>query len=347
MLKYVQIAELLKRRIESGDYKFCAIPGVPKLAAETGVSYLTARQAVGKLIADGVLYRMENGRLAVKPPHGIKALNVVFVLPLYCSNNSVWWRNISRLAREYGCVYREIVYSHDDDPILFEALDGSFDLIFLMANQCSQLFYNKIKKNRDKIVMLFHDLSDCGVRCLDGLPPGMVRELIAMLRQRGHRKIDCYAVEPETASVSRRIEAWRQGLAEFDCPGELHYFPVKNFEPVLGASYRRLGEVIAARRFDADALFCISVETARGALRALYDHGIEVPRDLSLVTFGTPEEAAMTIPSLTTIDTPDPSPAIRAVFEHYLGIRPVPDQLMFRITSDRPIREGESVAPRP
>ena len=45
-LKYVQIAEQLKRRIENGDYNFCAMPGVPKLAAEIGVSYLTARQAV-------------------------------------------------------------------------------------------------------------------------------------------------------------------------------------------------------------------------------------------------------------------------------------------------------------
>ena len=44
-LKYVQIAEQLKRRIENGDYNFCAMPGVPKLAAEIGVSYLTIAKA--------------------------------------------------------------------------------------------------------------------------------------------------------------------------------------------------------------------------------------------------------------------------------------------------------------
>ena len=41
-----------------------------------------------------------------------------------------------------------------------------------------------------------------------------------------------------------------------------------------------------------------------------------------MVSWGETEEARMAIPSLTTVDTPDPAPLVRQIFEHDLGIRP-------------------------
>ena len=63
--KYIQIAELFKRRILSGDYEFSSIPGAQRLASEVGVSYLTARQAVQRLIDEKVLERQDTGRLKI------------------------------------------------------------------------------------------------------------------------------------------------------------------------------------------------------------------------------------------------------------------------------------------
>ena len=56
--KYVQIAEVLQRRIAHGDYLSGALPGAPKLMQEFGISYMTTRQAMQKLIDDGTVIRV-------------------------------------------------------------------------------------------------------------------------------------------------------------------------------------------------------------------------------------------------------------------------------------------------
>uniref|UniRef100_UPI00266BDAB2 GntR family transcriptional regulator n=1 Tax=Victivallis vadensis TaxID=172901 RepID=UPI00266BDAB2 len=52
--KYVQIAEILKRRIANGNYMSQSFPGGPKLVAEFGVNYRTVRQAFQLLLDEGL-----------------------------------------------------------------------------------------------------------------------------------------------------------------------------------------------------------------------------------------------------------------------------------------------------
>jgi LacI family repressor for deo operon, udp, cdd, tsx, nupC, and nupG len=70
--------------------------------------------------------------------------------------------------------------------------------------------------------------------------------------------------------------------------------------------YKRVSGAAAVRalfdRPDApDALFCFSDELAVGALRALYELGIRVPDDVSVVGFDDVEESAFATPGLTSI----------------------------------------------
>ena len=50
-----------------------------------------------------------------------------------------------------------------------------------------------------------------------------------------------------------------------------------------------------------DAMFCFSDELAIGALRALHERGVKVPRDVSVVGFDDLDEARFAAPSLTSI----------------------------------------------
>ena len=49
MPKYLEIAELLRSRLARGEYPAGKLPPLRKLAADMGVSYLTARHAVKTL----------------------------------------------------------------------------------------------------------------------------------------------------------------------------------------------------------------------------------------------------------------------------------------------------------
>ena len=253
-LKYVQIAEQLKRRIENGDYNFCAMPGVPKLAAEIGVSYLTARQAVQKLITDGVLYRADNSRLEIcnRPGSLRSAMKVAFIHPINVTSDSVWRNAICKTAGEFACSFREIVYCHDADPLLYEGLAGGFDLIFLQFDSADPLFLEKLRKLSDRLVTLFHDLTRYGIRCLDGLNPAAIDELIRYLYERGHRRIDCLNTQPASPTVDARIAQWRASLKKHGCTGRLHNDPVAPFVWSMPHAYDVLNGVIARGELDAD-----------------------------------------------------------------------------------------------
>ena len=342
--KYIQIAELFKRRLQRGDYSFSSLPGAQKLAAETGVSYLTARQAIQKLIDDGVLTRLETGRLDICCPTVVSrsGLNVAYIRPSYSGAYSVWDPILQQTAEEYNCGFRVINYSHDDDPIIFDALDGDFDLIFLQFHRNDPLFLEKLKKNRARLVSLFHDLTAHGIRCLDGPSPQRISTLMEYLHQLGHRNIDCFNSEPESPTVEQRIAEWRRNLERLGCRGELHNRPVRPFVPSITMAYETMNELIERKKLSSTAIFTITVESALGIMRSCYEHGIAIPDDLSLCSFGNPEKAAMAIPSVTIVNRPDPAPEVRAVFEYYLGLGGDAVRLMYRPENYDSLLIGES-----
>ena len=58
------------------------------------------------------------------------------------------------------------------------------------------------------------------------------------------------------------------------------------------------------RTHDFTALFCFNDMAAMGAIRAITDVGLSVPRDISVVGFDDTTSAAFSIPSLTTVHQP-------------------------------------------
>lgn len=71
-------------------------------------------------------------------------------------------------------------------------------------------------------------------------------------------------------------------------------------EPSFFHALHYADQLVRAGKLDeADAIFCTSVEASRGVIRALADHGIRVPEDIAVVSFGSPEQACFNTPSIT------------------------------------------------
>ena len=251
---------------------------------------------------------------------------------------------MQQVADKFNCGFRVINYSHDDDPIIFDALDGDFDLVFLQFHRNDPLFLEKLKKKRDRLVTLFHDLTSYGIRCLDGPSPRRISTLMDYLYQLGHRNIDCFSSEPDSPTADQRIAEWRRNIKRLGCRGELHNHPVRPFEPSITRAYESMNELIDRKQFNASAIFTLTVESAMGIMRSCYEHAIAVPRDISLCSFGNPERAAMMIPSLTIVNRPDPTPEIIEVFEYYLGLGGDAARLMYRPENYDSLLIGESTA---
>ncbi len=339
--KYIEIAEMLHRQIKCGDYAFSALPGAPRLAADTGVSYMTARQAVNKLISDGVVRRTASGRLEVVQESSRQLgskLKAAFIFPSSIPEYKIWQGAIQSAAKKCECSLQEVLYSHQHDPLLYEALGGDFDLIFFQPLVINSLLLEKLKKNKDRIVTLFSDLTQYGIRCFNGPETESIYLLIKHLYDIGHRRIDCFFGTEE----QERAKIWRESLQRLNCTGALHPRYFEGMESPMEENYRSACRIIESGVLKATAIYCTMTSYAPSVIRALYDHGLRVPDDISVVAFGDRALAKMLIPSLTVIAPEKPLDTAVEIFEHYLKIREQPDKLIFRTRGGGQIQYGES-----
>jgi DNA-binding LacI/PurR family transcriptional regulator len=110
----------------------------------------------------------------------------------------------------------------------------------------------------------------------------------------GHRTVHHVAV-PTMGKQSGRTEGWKSALtaAGVEIPPALH----ATWDPLSGY---KAGEELA-RRDDVTAVFCGNDDVAIGVMRALLDHGIRVPEDVSVVGFDDQPHVALWRPALTTV----------------------------------------------
>jgi DNA-binding LacI/PurR family transcriptional regulator len=116
-----------------------------------------------------------------------------------------------------------------------------------------------------------------------------------LLLDLGHRSVAHIAGPDDWPSARRRIEGWRTTL-------EAAAVPVPR--PLSGdwsvASGYELGRRLAEDR-DVTAIFAANDEMALGVMRAMFEAGREVPRDVSIIGFDDVTFARYLTPSLTTI----------------------------------------------
>lgn len=166
---------------------------------------------------------------------------------------------------------------------------------------------------RTPVVLLGEHVSDStvdhlridNVRAAQQLTHGLLadgRRRVAVIGTPTHRhvtvarlRLDGYRRAHEELGVT-----WDEGL----------WMPVTSFLRADGAAaVHRLVE--AGSPFD--ALVCFNDLLALGALAALRQHGIEVPRDVAVAGFDDIDECAYSVPTLTTVSPDKGQLALRAV----------------------------------
>lgn len=127
-----------------------------------------------------------------------------------------------------------------------------------------------------------------------------VRELMEGLIQMGHRKIAVIGGDQRISDTTRRR---LQGcLTAFEAHG-IDFDPDRDYEGVRfsSADGYKAAEALLARNRDYTAIFCMADVMAMGAIRALFDHGLRVPEDVSVVGFDGLPIGDFTVPRLATV----------------------------------------------
>lgn len=127
-----------------------------------------------------------------------------------------------------------------------------------------------------------------------------VQEVMERLIELGHRKIAVIGGDRQISDTTRRRY---QGCLAVLQAHQVEFDPDRDYEGVRFsyADGYRAAEALLARNRDYTAIFCMADVMAMGAIRALSDHGLRVPEDVSVVGFDGLSIGDYTVPRLATV----------------------------------------------
>ncbi|MBB6730426.1 substrate-binding domain-containing protein [Cohnella zeiphila] len=213
-------------------------------------------------------------------------------------------RGIEQVANRkgYSCIFYSWTSNFEREISFLNLLyEGQLDGMILVSFQ---------KREKDDLQELLD--SDCPVALvgdhgeMDGLfsvdvdNSAGVADIVRYLHGLGHRRI-AYITGPDHAAANKyRLKGYRQTMAELGLEAKPEW--------VARSDWSNQGGYLAMKRLLETGGFTAVVasndETAIGALRAVQEHGILVPKQLSLVGFDDITLSEWVYPSLTTVRQP-------------------------------------------
>lgn len=117
------------------------------------------------------------------------------------------------------------------------------------------------------------------------------------LIDQGHTKIACLKGPSDWTPTKFRRLGWEKALKKNGLPPGILY--EGDWSPKSG--YEATCELLRTRRNDFTAIVVQNDQMAFGVLRALHEHGIRVPEEVSVIGYDDMPEAGYAVPPLTTL----------------------------------------------
>lgn len=320
--KYHDVMDIIWRRIEAGDYLLNDLPGERKLAADTGVSYMTARKAVLAMIKEGMLARTANGKLYVDPTYrrSKSRLDVVFLYPAYPSDHLNQCRLlVTDVANQYDVAIRPVQYVHWDDPIVWDALAGADGVLLIPSTESVPAHViERFSGSVGRLVVFDGEMTQHDIPSIRLYPSAHIEALFEHVYRLGHRQIDFLNSQGHNEEIDRRVEQWQEWSVRHDVQSKIWDEPAPPYTDPTPYAYRLAKRLLRSwsSKSGPTALMCASQPAAIAAMRACYEQGLIVGQDLSIAAINTVNGRYL-CPSLTGLELPDIAPLMERVFDAF------------------------------
>ena len=308
--KYQIVRDQIAAAIRAGQWpRGEQLPSEVELARLYGVSYMTARRAVGELLENDLVERRGQNRTFVREAGETKLASTTVNLIWTPSGNETLLallQGCQREARARGLEPRLICWSNGSKRAALRAIaDGFPTLIGLGFVDLQGPLLAAITKAAATCVVVGNRLDDAGIASVLADDAQGVRMAVACLRALGHRKIGLISNHRNDPIDAVRRQTWRECChdatpAQLDT--RLIYAPSTEGHSTAQTTYHQLRARLKAGDTDVTALLCPGDQTAISALAACHDSGWEVPAKMSLLTFSSRPILDFLRPSLARVD---------------------------------------------
>lgn len=160
---------------------------------------------------------------------------------------------------------------------------------------------DKVKELNKPTIFFTRDLIDDSLKYVKIDSKSAMYEMTNYVIKNGHKNI-LYASDYDEKSTyeAEKIQGFKDAVGD-------NNIDIYEILEVQGRKYRegyKFGEKLSNKGFDYTAIVCTNDEIAYGIMNALFDNGIKVPEDVSVVGYGGYKESKIIRPSLTTVSEP-------------------------------------------
>lgn len=200
------------------------------------------------------------------------------------------------LCNTDGDVEREDVYLED---MVAHRVEG---LLIAPVGDRSRVNLRRLGQHRVPFVLIDRAIPGLENDLVQGDSVDGARQLVAHLIGLGHRRI-AHVTESQDVSTARdRLRGYRDALDLAGIPFE-KALVVEGAAATVEDSFEATRGLLTREPLPS-ALFAVNNLAAVGAIRAIRQHGLEVPEDIAVVCFDDIELAAMLDPFLTVMAQP-------------------------------------------
>lgn len=316
--KYLQLADHLRRQIESGIWEAAyRLPPEIDLARKLEVSRGTVRQAMDLLVNQGLLQRIAGkGTFVTTPERRPQSQLIGIVVPfLRDSLTTDMLRGAESVLRRTGY---SLIFSHSEGDLQLE--QGQLER--LQREGVSGLIVFPIGSPHEPALLTRHVRPTLPLVLIDRCLPGIVADCVVAdnlggayravehLLALGHRRIACISLPDAPSSVVDRVRGYEQALRDAGILPlaavalDINAHPTHDPVPLYTAAELAPIDQLLRVQEAPTALFCINDFIALGVMQHLRAQGIRVPEDMALAGFDDiPLAPYMPVP-LTTVAQP-------------------------------------------
>ncbi len=304
--KHGVVAQTLWSEIQSGQWAIGdRIPSEQEIAKRFNVASMTARQAVGVLVARGALERIPRKGTFVASVNPVKAYveAAKFVLLLEGGKMSLdpfyLPPIIEAFEREIGKAGHQVTISGYSEEVLGRHFSKEAIVCCVLMSEEEVLYANLLKERGNRVVAIN--------RCNSIDPPtfvapdnaGGAQAAVEHLISLGHRRIGFVRGKPGNIDGKDRRFGYLQALLKHSLkPG-----PEEGDDFIEACGHEATAKMLAEED-PPTAVFCASDLSAIGAMKAVAEAGLAVPGDVSIIGFGDFPLAKFLHPGLTTVHLP-------------------------------------------
>lgn len=203
----------------------------------------------------------------------------------------------------YQLFFKTISGDYNEDKNIISDLikDNNLAGIMFVGYNIDKKIILNVKKSGMPVILVDNDLWDENIDCVINDNFSGARKIVEYLVKEGHKKIAFLGGPLSHASLNNRFEGYKRALMESDIKLDNSLIAICEPSFDIQDGYDKIFKLFNNEKIPATAIFAANDMLAIGALRALRNLNLDVPKNVSVAGFDNIEMSQHTLPPLTTV----------------------------------------------